>query len=244
MARRRVKHIQQELEFPNTHGGKRLNAGRKPGPGRRRAPHVRRPDLQARFPVHVVLRVEDSVGQLRRRRAYHACRQALYPILKREDFRIVHMSLQHGHVHLVVEATDKTALSNGVRAFQIAAARLLNEAISEERGVERKGRVFVDRYHARILTTPTEVRNAIGYVLNNWRHHGEDQAAPDRRVDPYSSGVNFGGWKELDDSPLMFGVPDGFSRLSTRAPHTWLLRVGWAKVAPISVFDRPGSEAE
>jgi len=244
MTRRRAKHVQEEISFPNGHGGKRANAGRKRGPGRRRAPHVRRPELLARFPVHVVLRVEDSVGQLRRRRAYHAFRQALYPILRRDDFRIVHMSLQHGHVHLVVEASSKRALSNGMRAFQIAAARRLNQAISEERGVERKGRVFVDRYHARILMTPREVRNAVGYVLNNWRHHGEDSDVPARRVDPYSSGVNFGGWKELEDSPFVFAVPEGFSRLSTSKPRTWLLRQGWMKAPPIRVFDVPGADAE
>ena len=49
--------------------------------------------------------------------------------------------------------------------------------------------------------------------------------------------------KELADTPLIFNVPDGFSRLSTSAPKTWLLRVGWTKAAPISVFDVPGTAA-
>jgi hypothetical protein len=56
--------------------------------------------------------------------------------------------------------------------------------------------------------------------------------------------VNFGGWKELDDSPLVFNIPEGFSRLSTCAPKTWLLRIGWTKAPPVSVFDVPGFEAE
>ena len=116
--------------------------------------------------------------------------------------------------------------------------------MSVERGTKRTGRVFVDRYHARILETPREVRNAIGYVLNNWRHHGEDAEVPGRRVDPYSSGVNFGGWNELADSPFVFDVPDGFSRLSTSVPQTWLLRIGWMKSKSISVFDVPGPDAE
>ena len=158
----------------------------------------------------------------------------------------MHLSLQREHVHLVVEANDEKALANGMRGLQIAAARYLNHAVSVERGVDRRGRVFVDRYHARILETPNEVRNAIGYVVNNWRHHGEDHDVPDRRVDPYSSGVNFGGWKELADSPFLFDVPDGFARLSTSVPQSWLLRIGWtkAKGPPISVFDVPGAEAE
>ena len=241
----RRRHVQQEMTF-RTHGGWRPGAGRKRTPGRRREPHVKRPRLKARFPAHVVLRVERDVGQLRRRRAYHAFRWALYAALRRTDFRVVHLSLQREHVHLVVEANDEKALANGMRGLQISAARYLNGAVSIERGIERGGRVFVDRYHARILETPNEVRNAIGYVVNNWRHHGEDRDVPDRRVDPYSSGVNFGGWKELADSPFLFDVPEGFSRLSTSVPQTWLLRLGWgkAKCPAISVFDVPGSEAE
>jgi REP element-mobilizing transposase RayT len=240
----RKHHVQVAIEFPAGHGGKREGAGRKRGPGRRREPHVKRPTLLGRFPVHVVIRVADDVGELRTRDAYHAIRRALYASLERDNFRVVHLSIQRRHVHLVVEASDEKALANGMRALQISAARQLNQAVTIETGIERKGRVFVDRYHARILKTPHEVRNAIGYVLNNWRHHGEHRRAPARRVDPYSSGVNFGGWKELDDSPFLYAVPDGFSRLSTSLPHTWLLRVGWMKTPPVSVFDVPGPEAE
>jgi REP element-mobilizing transposase RayT len=205
---------------------------------------VKRAPLKSRHPVHVVIRVEREVGQLRRRRAYHAFRWALYSSLERPDFRVVHLSLQREHAHLVVEADHEKALSNGMRGLQIAAARYLNAAVEIERGTPRRGRVFVDRYHARVLKTPSEVRNAIGYVLNNWRHHAEDREVPGRRVDPYSSGVNFGGWKELEDSPFMFNVPDGFSRLSTSVPRTWLLQIGWKKAAPISVFDLPGPDVE
>jgi len=42
----------------------------------------------------------------------------------------------------------------------------------------RSGRVVGDRYFARALRTPSEVRNAVGYVLRNHAHHtGVD--APD-----------------------------------------------------------------
>ncbi len=39
----------------------------------------------------------------------------------------------------------------------------------------RKGAVFTHRYHATALTTPTQTRNALAYVLNNWRRHNEDK---------------------------------------------------------------------
>jgi len=243
MARARKRQVQQELSLAKPKAGRKR--GRKPSRGRRRESHVKRPRLNGRMPVHVVIRVERAVGQLRRRIAYHAFRWALVTVLRRPDFRIVHLSLQRRHVHLVVEANDERALANGMRALQIAAARYLNGAVEIETGIPRRGRVFVDRYHARVLKTPTEVRNAIGYVLNNWRHHGEHRATPERRVDPYSSGVNFGGWKELAETPFLYQVPEGFSRLSTSLPETWLLREGWTRAAaPISVFDVPGHDAE
>ena len=59
------------------------------------------------------------------------------------------------HVHLVVEADDKRALSNGVRAFMISAARAINRAKG------RSGTVFPTRYHAVLLRTSRQVRNAI-----------------------------------------------------------------------------------
>jgi hypothetical protein len=47
--------------------------------------------------------------------------------------------------------------------------------------------VFADRFHARALRTPKEVRTALVYVLLNARRHGIPVAAPD----PYSSGPWF-----------------------------------------------------
>ena len=42
---------------------------------------------------------------------------------------------------------------------------------------ERKGKVFADRFHARVLRTPREVRNALHYLFHNARqpsnHHAE-----------------------------------------------------------------------
>ncbi|HEY1813076.1 MAG TPA: hypothetical protein VGG74_12085, partial [Kofleriaceae bacterium] len=108
-------------------------------------------------------------------------------------------------------------------------------------GVRRRGTVFPDRYHARVLTSPTTVRHALAYVLNHWRKHREDRAHSGRRVDPYSSGINFGGWRELADAPLLYEPPRGFSRLSTALPQTWLLQRGWARAGAISVFETPAS---
>ena len=115
------------------HGGKRAGAGRK-RQGRARGKHQTRPFHDARRPVHVVLRVTGEIGRLRRRRAYQAMRWALLCVLGRHDFRVVHLSIQGNHVHLLCEADDKKALANGVRALCISAARRLNLAVTVETG--------------------------------------------------------------------------------------------------------------
>jgi REP element-mobilizing transposase RayT len=230
------KHVQQELAF-RTWGGKREGAGRPPKGHRSSEAHKVRPHLTGRDPVHVTTRVVTAVGTLRRRKAYQVIRRALGIAQRRHDFRIVHISLQRKHLHLIAEAASKQALAKGMQAFEIAAARGLNAALS------RTGSVFPDRYHARALTSPRAVRHGINYVLNNWRHHDEDQDMESMfwLVDPFSSAVNFGGWVEVAESP--FAVPEDLERLPTALPETWLLSVGWMKAGTISANDRPGPEA-
>ena len=50
-------------------------------------------------------------------------------MLERTDFRIVHISIQSNHIHLLVEANDPEALARGMQAFQISAARKLNKLL-------------------------------------------------------------------------------------------------------------------
>lgn len=102
---------------------------------------------------------------------------------------------------------------------------------------------LADRYHARFITTPTQARNAIRYVLGNWRHHGHDEGWDERvrdwDVDYMSSAVSFPGWKELADRPFQYDVPESH-RLCVSPPRTWLLLVGWKKSGSISMYDVPG----
>jgi hypothetical protein len=142
----------------------------------------------------------------------------------------------------MAEAENKRALSRGMQGFLISAARRINVELGKESRTRKRGCVFPDRYHERVVTTPKQCRNAIRYVLGNWRRHGEDlHGLPATWVlDPFSSAVNFGGWRELADSGELFPVRDGYERLPTSAPTTWLLRIGWTKHGPISAYDVPG----
>lgn len=145
--------------------------------------------------------------------------------------RIVHFAVQHDHIHLVVEAGDKSALSRGIQGLSVRIARALNKLTG------RVGKVFEDRYHARVLRTPRQVRNAIAYVLGNARKHGV--RLPSRGVDPCSSGSTFDGWAG--------SVVTSTHALATRAgaiavaATCWLLRIGWRRAGGLLDPDhRPG----
>jgi REP element-mobilizing transposase RayT len=241
MARSSPKRGQVEMVF-RTRGGRRPGAGRKPQGKRTSARHEARPAHDPRHPVHVTIRIVGNVGSLRCRDLYLALREATLVTARREDFRIVHMSIQRDHVHLIIEADTKSALSRGVRGFSISAARQINKAITVRGGDRRTGKVIGDRFHARPLTSPRAVRHAISYALNNWRHHGEDrfQLARAWRVDPFSSGAVFTGWKELEDSPVLWPLRETYQPLLVWRPRTWLLR-SWDQFHPlISLYEVPG----
>jgi REP element-mobilizing transposase RayT len=201
----------EQLPLFKPHGGKRRGAGRPPKGKRAGAPHKARPFLHERYPVHVTLRVVSAVGKLRRRRMYQAVREATLTTARREDFRIVHLSIQRDHIHMLVEAKDKEALAKGMQGFQISAAKHLNAAISKGKpGPRRRGSVFSDRYHAKIITSPTQARHTLSYVMNNWRKHQEDRHAPmsDWTIDWFSSAIMFPGWSEYGDTAFFWRWPD------------------------------------
>lgn len=242
----------KKAKKPNTHGGKRRGAGRKPKGHRAGSPHKKRPTLKKRFPIHVTLRVARAVGSLRKRLMYRALRAATIAVAMRElhdreggAFRIVHISIQRDHVHLLVEADNKHALSDGMKRFQISAAKHINAAVSIGRTERRRGSVFPDRFHQEIIESPRQARRALSYVLNNWRKHREDGFDFSRRwnVDPYSTGISFWGWKEREDASTWWKVREGYEPLVVYLPKTWLLREGWLKHGRISWTEVPSTKA-
>lgn len=214
-----MKRAQQEMfEFPKW-GGRREGAGRKGCRTRRCVPHVARSEIARRHPVHVTLRVESGFESLRKRRAYRVVLDSIAAGCSRFGLRIVQYAVMTNHVHMVCEAEDATALSRGIKGLGVRLARRLNALW------RRTGRVFADRYHARALKTPREVRNALAYLLHNASHHGHHFAGPD----PCSSGIWFDGW---DRDP-------GRDRMRADSPlpraRSWLLAVGWRRHGPIAL---------
>jgi REP element-mobilizing transposase RayT len=208
---------------------------RKPGRPKQAnagAPHTKREVFKASEPVHVVLRVVDDVHGLRRRAIYHAIREAtLVAARNAEHFRIVHVSIQQTHVHMLVEADHRTALSKGMQGFLISAAKQINAALTKERGEKRRGRVFSDRYFAEVIRVPRQARHALAYVLNNWRKHQQDRGTKSSTwlVDPFSTGALFSGWKQLEGKHVMWPIREGWLSMFVWLPRTWLLVEGWRR---------------
>jgi putative transposase len=229
-------------------GEKRRGVGRpKKGP-RASERHTKRELFRQSEPVHVIMRAHPDVGSLRKREVFRAICEALVTVWKLEDsFHVVQFSVQRTHIHLLCEARDRKALATGMQTFGISAAKRINALIVDSEGRRRRGSVFPDRYHVRILKKPRQVRNCLSYVLNNWRHHGEDKGVHSSawQLDPFSSAVTFEGWKEREHRPGMrFVQPPGYVAPLVWAPSTWLLNVGWRRYALISAFDVPGGDHE
>ena len=184
----------------------------------------------------MTLQVREGLPSLRHAKLVRELEQSFSRSCERGSFRVVHYSIQHDHVHLVVEAKGREALGRGMKSIAARFARAVNRVFG------RRGRVLRDRYHLHVLETPREVRNALRYVLLNGRRHAakqRDAAVPGgSRIDPASSGAWFDGWREGVAS-LLRGRSAGPPPVAR--PRTWLLRRGWRRHGLLDPADVPGS---
>src|SRR5262249_34157112 len=89
------------------------------------------------------------------------------------------------------------------------------------------GHVWGDRYDAHALSTPREVREALVYVLLNWKKHDDDA----KGHDPCSSAAWFDGWK------VPLPTPEGDSPVLPA--QSTLARTGWRRYGLIALNERP-----
>ena len=215
MARRRPRQL--DLPIPPAWGGPRPGAGRKAEGHRAGVWHIRRPREDHEHPILVTLRAGRGLPSLRSLTVFPALSRAL-ALSNRSNFRIVHFSVQTDHLHLVVEADGRKALTRGIQGLAGRCAFAINRAS------KRRGRVWSDRYHRRPLRSPREMRAAIVYVLLNFRKHLRAPAL----IDPRSSGPWFDGWaKATERSPAPIPV--------SRA-RSWLASVGWRRAGGLIGF--------
>jgi hypothetical protein len=148
----------------------------------------------------------------------------------------VQFSVQSNHIHLLAEAEDRAALTRGMQALTIRVALAINRVLA------RRGRVFSERYHARSLRSPLEVRRALLYVLKNHRHHLAARGAslPPWHLDPCSSAPDFRDWQPGE---LLLLAQHGASRTAlepcTVCARTFLLRSGWHRHGLLRLDEDP-----
>jgi hypothetical protein len=137
---------------------------------------------------------------------------------------VIHFSIQQDHGHFIVEGDEPRRARGGMHGLAIRLALAVNRALA------RRGRVIGDRYHARLLTTPRQMRRSMVYVLLNFRKHL--RAPP--CIDPRSSGPNFAGWQRGPEP----------TELAPAAvlPSTWMARIGWRRAGgPLRVEEQPAA---
>ena len=148
-------------------------------------------------------------------------------------------SLRRDHLAaLVRDAVRDSHKPSFARGMQGLAKRL---TLRLNRKLDRRGSLFATRYHARILTTPREVKHALRYVLLNARHHLDASTPIDRYwVDPYSSGPWFDGWAAPLQPYSSAGQVARRHPRPTRPARTWLMRTGWRHWGLLAFDERPG----
>ena len=135
---------------------------------------------------------------------------------------MLQFSVQSNHLHMIIEADSRAALSRGLQGLAIRLAKGINQTLG------RRGRVWGERYHARALSSPRTVRRALVYVLMNFRKHGHTGAA----IDPCSSAPWFTGWREARAAVGIGPPPVALAR-------TWLARNGWQRHGLIGTDELP-----
>ncbi len=194
-------------------------------------PHGTRPKVDPRYPVQVTIRATPGLPSLRSPRLFGALRRAIARASV-DRFRVIHFSIQQDHGHFIVEGDEARRARGGMHGLAIRLALAVNRALG------RKGRVVGDRYHARPLTTPRQMRTSMVYVLLNFRKHLRAPAC----IDPRSSGPYFLGWQRAPASAdaSTDAITDAPS--ATASPATWMARVGWRRAGgPLRVDEHLAS---
>jgi REP element-mobilizing transposase RayT len=188
--------------------------------------HRVRPAVSPQVPHHVTVRTLPGSPWLRGRVVAGDMGAVLKRRAARElPCRVAHFTILGDHIHMIVEADDREALSRGMQGLLSGLARVINRATG------CSGQRWRDRYHARALGSPLAVRRCLVYVLRNARKHRTLTEAIDR----YSSAAWFDGFAGRT-APRRDPAP-------VHAPSCWLLREGWRRAGgPIRWGEEPADE--
>ncbi len=174
------------------------------------------------------MRVREGLPPLREQALFGAIREGIRLASRSRrvgGFRVVQFSVQRDHLHLIVEAHDRVVLSRGMKGLAVRVARAVNRVLRQH------GQFIGERFHARDLRSPREVRNALVYVLMNFRKHAR-RAVAARAVDGYSSAPWFDGFRGAVGPP-------GAEVNAVVPSETWLATTGWRRHGLIRPSEAP-----
>lgn len=201
-------------------GGKRSRAGRPSRSGQ--VSHGKRPSVTGSTPVHVTWRLKGNSVNLRCFRVSEIFKSSALGA-KKFGLRILHYSIQGNHLHIMAEASENSELYRGIRSFVVRFSRGIKGIVSV------RGPLFDGRYHLHVLKTPTEVKRALAYILQNFSKHSKLIWY----LDEFSSAPFFRQWSALlglklgpllKDKEHFLDLPMHLSR-----PRSWLAREGWLR---------------
>ena len=179
--------------------------------------------------MHVTMRLQEGLENLRTTRSFAVVREALRRGKQYGEFRLHQFSVQSNHLHMIVEASDRVTLSRGMQALAIWIAKGLNRAW------ERRGQVFAERYHALVLRSARQIRNALRYVLTNVDKHTRRLTS---FFDPCSSALWFDGWLNVRGKAWP-GLSLEGADVPVVAARGFLLRIGWRRWGLLDPGDCP-----
>jgi hypothetical protein len=119
-----------------------------------------------------------------------------------------------------------------MQSLSVRIARNLNKLL------RRKGPVFSDRYHLRVLRTPPETRACLLYILNNAKKHAREHGVPlePSWVDPFSSARRFNGWLNFPARYATYGIDPA----ELPAARSYLLNHAWREHGLLDIRRVPG----
>lgn len=126
--------------------------------------HTCRETIKVLTVLHLTVKIERAKAGIKNKDTLKLLHKAILKARK-QGLAIIHYTLERDHVHLMVEANNNAILGRGMQAFGITFSKGINKLKS------LKGQVFKTRYHFKKLKTPTEIKNALNYILGNAIKH-------------------------------------------------------------------------
>ena len=188
-------------------GGARKGAGRKPKGEVEMHTHLTRLEIPEDKPVLATVKIDKGLPSLRTPETRALLLDCLYHNKHRGGFRIAHFTIRADEMQFVVEPETRHAMTFGMQGLMIRIARNLNRMWG------RKGRVFADRYHERVLEKTHEVHEVLQSMLD---------------ADPETHEYSSAPWCDGFEEPVTTPESERMHKPVIQ-PHTWLLASGWKR---------------